>query len=259
MHSNNKEDLLSKIHANGFAVIENVLDHEFIVKIKDELNLAIQQEAKYHEDHNYQDYGMVLLCSLYNHSFIKLFDNKRLIEPFNEILGEGCIVYAYTSSSMPPNSKNYSARIHKDCPRMINGYITNIGATILLDDFTEENGATWFLPNSHQSVEAPTESYFYENADRLVAKAGSVWYFDARLWHAGGKNKTDQWRHALTINMCRPWMKQRVDIPRAMMDMELGDVSQQALQKLGFHTQVPANYDEYYAPPEKRKYTQKAE
>ena len=31
------------------------------------------------------------------------------------------------------------------------------------------------------------------------------------------------------------------------------------LQKLGFHTQVPASYDEYYLPAELRKYKQKAE
>jgi hypothetical protein len=54
-------------------------------------------------------------------------------------------------------------------------------------------------------------------------------------------------------------MKQRIDIPRAMSEMDLAGVSQQALQKLGFLAQVPANYDEYYAPIEQRKFRQKAE
>ena len=63
----------------------------------------------------------------------------------------------------------------------------------------------------------------------------------------------------MTINMCRPYMKQRIDIPRAMAHMDLSGVSQTALQKLGFLAQVPANYDEYYAPPELRKYKQPVE
>ncbi len=160
---------------------------------------------------------------------------------------------------MPPNKTNYSNRIHVDCPRIIPGYITNVGATILLDDFTEENGATWFLPYSQTREEQPSREEFEGNAKRVIAKAGTVWFFNARIWHAGGSNHTDQWRHAMTINMCRPYMKQRIDIPRAMAHMDLSGVSQTALQKLGFLAQVPANYDEYYAPPELRKYKQPVE
>ena len=54
-------------------------------------------------------------------------------------------------------------------------------------------------------------------------------------------------------------MKQRIDIPRAMAGMDLGGVSERALQKLGFHSQVPASYDEYYLPPAERKFKQAAE
>jgi len=126
-------------------------------------------------------------------------------------------------------------------------------------DFTLNNGATYYLPKSHKLAEPPTEEHFYANAKRFVAKAGSVWFFNARVWHAGGDNKTSQWRHGLTLNMCRPYMKQRIDIPRAMANMDLSSVSEKALQKLGFLAQTPANYDEYYVAPEKRKYRQKYE
>lgn len=75
-----------------------------------------------------------------------------------------------------------------------------MGATILLDDFTAENGATYFLPNSQLMNEAPSEEDFYKNAKRVIAPAG-IWFFNARIWHAGGQNHTNNWRHALTINM----------------------------------------------------------
>jgi len=247
------------IQDDGYCIVENVLTPEFTQQTKKELEIAMQKETDYHGTSNYNDYGMVLLCSLYNGSFLKLFDNKLLIDCIETVLGEGSIVYAYTSSSMPPNKTNYSRRIHVDCPRIIPGYMTNLGVTIALDDFTEENGATFFLPRSHQMTEPPTEEYFYKNAKRFIAKAGSVWFFNARIWHAGGDNKTSHWRHGLTLNMCRPYMKQRIDIPRAMAGMDLSNVSEKTLQKLGFLAQTPANYDEYYAAPEKRKYRQKYE
>lgn len=252
-------DFKNDILIQGYSIVENVLSPEFVTKAKAELEMAIEKEVEYHKTNEFSDFGMVLLCSLYGGAFIELFDNKKLNDAFNSVLGDGSIVYAYTSSSMPPHKSNYSNRIHVDCPRLIPEYVTNMGATILLDDFTEENGATWFLPFSQTMPEKPADEEFYRNGKRVIAKAGSVWFFNARVWHAGGNNLTDKWRHALTINMCRPYMKQRIDIPRAMQDMDLSNVSQQALQKLGFFAQVPASYDEYYTSPEKRKFKQPAE
>ncbi|MFM8759165.1 MAG: phytanoyl-CoA dioxygenase family protein, partial [Methylophilaceae bacterium] len=96
------------------------------------------------------------------------------------------------------------------------------------------------MPYSQTREDQPSREAFEAGAKRVIAKAGTVWFFNARIWHAGGSNHTDQWRHAMTINMCRPYMKQRIDIPRAMAGMDLSGVSQTALQKLGFLAQVPA-------------------
>lgn len=247
------------IEEDGYCIVNDVFTPEFVAQTKKELEAAIEKEVAWHGTKDFSDYGMVLLCALYGGNFLELFNNKTLIGCIETALGEGSIVYAYTSSSMPPNKTNYSRRIHVDSPRIIPGYMTNLGVTIALDDFTEENGATYFLPKSHTMATPPTEEEFYKNAKRFVAKAGSVWFFNARIWHAGGDNKTQQWRHGLTLNMCRPYMKQRIDIPRAMAHMDLSKMSEKALQKLGFLAQTPANYDEYYVAPEKRKYRQKYE
>lgn len=254
-----KETIYKEITENGYIIIENVLSKEFCERAKKELEIAIQKEEEYHKGKDYTDYAMVLICSIYGGAFLDIFDNDDLMLPFNTILGEGCTVYAYTSSSMPPGKTNYSRRIHVDCPRIIPGYITNMGATILLDDFTEENGATFFLPRSQERADEPGPEEFYGQGKRVIAPAGSVWFFNARIWHAGGDNHTDKWRHALTINMGRSWMKQRIDLPRAMAHMDLSNVSDKAKQKLGFFVQIPASLDEYYLPADQRKYRQKTE
>ena len=166
--------ILSQIHTQSPRALEN----------------AIQQEVAYHKTTNFSDYGMVLVCSLYGGKFIEIFDNSILIDGMNALLGDGCILYAYTSSSMPPDKSNYSKRIHVDSPRFIsNDYYTNAGAMVILDDFTE----------------------------------------------------------------------QRIDIPRAMSEMDQSKLSETAKQKLGFFAQVPASYDEYYVQPEFRKFKQKVE
>ena len=217
---------------------------------------AIDADAKQYGNAGAHDHAMVLLCALHGGAFLELLDNERLMEPFNAVLGDECIIYAYTSSSMPPRGDNFSVRVHTDSPRLIPGYVTNMGVTILLDNFTEQNGATWYLPASHTRLDAPAGEEFYPHASRLIAPAGSAFFFNARLWHAGGRNETDRWRHALTINMCRPYMKQRIDIPRAMAAMSMAGVSERAQQKLGFFSQPPASLEEYYLPPEQRPYRQ---
>jgi ectoine hydroxylase-related dioxygenase (phytanoyl-CoA dioxygenase family) len=251
-----REEAARAIAGDGYIVARDVLPAAFVKRARHELMAAIESDSGRYGPQAARDYAMVMLCSLHGGTFLDLFEIDRLVEPFNAVLGDECIVYAYTSSSMPPNGRNYSVRIHTDCPRVIPGYVTNMGATILLDDFTEENGATWFLPGSQWTVPPPSEDEFYGRAKRLIAPAGSVLFFNARLWHAGGDNHTDRWRHALTINMCRPYMKQRIDIPRAMKDMNLSNVSDRVKQKLGFFSQPPASLEEYYLPPEQRSFRQ---
>jgi ectoine hydroxylase-related dioxygenase (phytanoyl-CoA dioxygenase family) len=247
-----------EIQTTGYAIVRGILPPDYIARARQQLMAAIEAETKLPYN-NKNDFAMVLLCSLYGGAMLELFEIKALTDHFDAVLGEGCIVYAYTSSSMPPGLTNYSRRIHVDCPRIIPGYITNMGATIALDDFTEENGATYILPGSQERATPPDDEEFYVHAKRFIAPAGSVLFFNARLWHAGGQNKTEHWRHALTINMARPWMKQRLDIPRAMAHTDLTGQPECVLQKLGFLAQVPADYAEYYAPPEKRKYRQRTE
>jgi ectoine hydroxylase-related dioxygenase (phytanoyl-CoA dioxygenase family) len=248
-----------QIAEDGQVIVTEVFAPPEVRTLKAALERAIDAEAEYHGNATYADYGMVLLCALYGREFVELCGHDRLMAPFHAVMGAGCIIYAYTSSSMPPNGKNYSARIHVDCPRLILGYVTNMGAMILLDDFTVDNGATWFLSGSHTRSDPPTEEEFFAKASRLVAPAGSVWYMNARIWHRGGENRTSHWRHALTINMCRPWMKQRLDIPRAMSGIDLTGAPELAKQKLGFFAQPPASYDEFYVPPERRTFRQPTE
>ncbi|MFY2561411.1 phytanoyl-CoA dioxygenase family protein [Corallococcus terminator] len=247
------------IEQEGYVVIEGVMPPDFVARARVEMAEAIRKEEAWHEGRPYRDQNMVLLCALYGGAFWSLFDLEPVMAPFESVMGPGCTVYAYTSSSMPPGQGNYSTRIHVDCPRLIPGYVTNMGATLLVDDFTEENGATWFLPGSHTRAEAPDEDVFHAQGLRLIAPAGSGFFFNARLWHAGGQNQSHQWRHALTLNMCRPYMKQRIDIPRALAHLDLSDMSRRARQKLGFLAQVPASLDEYYAPPSQRKFQQETE
>lgn len=111
---------------------------------------------------------------------------------------------------MSPRRGKYSSRIHVDDARIIQNCTAKVAALIAIDEFTEENGATWVPEGSHELASGPSEDEFFRKAKRLVCPAGTI--------------------------RCSP----------------------RTLQNMGIHAQVPASCDEYYAPPERRAFRQRA-
>jgi Phytanoyl-CoA dioxygenase (PhyH) len=255
----NMSDFLEQIDKIGFCTIEDVVSLDLVSRLKGDLQKAIELEAEYHKTRNYPDYGMVLFCPLYGQSFVELLECEDFMTPVESVMGKNCILYSYTSTSLPPSKGNYASRIHNDCNHTIPvDYITKFQTLVALDDFTLENGATYILPGSHRLQGPPSSEEFYRDAIRLTMKAGSVWYAHAKLWHAGATNNTQNWRHGVASVYCRSYMKQRIDVPKLMHDRS-SQLSAGTLQKLGFLAQVPESYDEYYAPADKRKFRQPLE
>jgi len=59
-----------------------------------------------------------------------------------------------------------------------------------LDDFTEANGATRFVPGSHKLNRAPREDEAGVATVAMAAPAGSAVVFESRVWHRTGHNST---------------------------------------------------------------------
>lgn len=59
-----------------------------------------------------------------------------------------------------------------------------------VDDFTEENGATRFVPGSHKLNRAPLPEEAGIDTVPMEAPAGSVVIFESRVWHKTGFNRT---------------------------------------------------------------------
>ena len=123
-----------------------------------------------------------------------------------------------------------------------------------MDDFTEENGATYYLPGSHKKEELPREEDFYANAKRALAKRGDMIILNARLVHAAGINKTNDTRHALTLNFCRSFMRQRFDYPRLLEKEVIQGLGNDGKRLIGMNVRMPTSLEEFYLPEEERLY-----
>jgi ectoine hydroxylase-related dioxygenase (phytanoyl-CoA dioxygenase family) len=201
------------------------------------------------------DAGMIHNCFMSGSVMREHLSSQRLRLATDALLCKNAIIYAYQSSSLSPGQGNYGSRIHVDCPRFVPGYRTNLGYVLALQPFTRENGGTWVLPGSHLAERIPELPEFEQGAVQLTCRGGDAIFFDARLVHRAGVNHTDQWRHAITINFCRPFMRSRFDFPKMLSGISwVKDLDSSARKFLGFDVRMPSSLSEFYLPPSERLY-----
>lgn len=75
-----------------------------------------------------------------------------------------------------------------------------------LDDFTEANGATRVVPDSHGDVDPRA----FTHSDTVAAEMprGSVVLYTGRTVHGGGANTSEQWRTGVNVDYVLGWLRQ---------------------------------------------------
>lgn len=249
------EDFEYSIKRLGYYKIDNCIkDKNLLSALSRDLDAAIAEDSK-EQDQGYRFYDIVHQLFGRGESFLDLMMDPVLNECAEKILSPTCIIHSYNAVKLMPSRGNNATKVHRDCPRFYGqDYPLALQALICLDPFTLENGATHMLPASHHIPERPSDEYFYKNSTRMVGNPGDVIFFDSLVWHAGGENMTQQPRRGLTIVYTRAFMKQQIDLPRAIPADYIAKMPEKARQKIGMDVRVPANMDEFSMPEEKRFY-----
>lgn len=125
---------------------------------------------------------------------------------------------------------------------------------IVLDDYTELNGATRIIPGSHQwgSDRLGDE----KEAIPVVCPRGSVIYFLGTTWHSGGANRTTKPRYAATIQYCQPYIRPLENLmigidPRRALS---GEIPRKIVDMMGYRSAIPfIGYGTYCGLPGRRR------
>ncbi|HKG05552.1 MAG TPA: phytanoyl-CoA dioxygenase family protein, partial [Pedobacter sp.] len=246
------------IKAYGWVVLEDALPEEFIDEINDALPAAYEFRRWMQVNNGIGTNMAGTLHHLveYGNFSLKFLEMKCCDSFIRHFLAGNYILNSLGAVINVKDTKPYLQLVHRDIRTFTGDLKLMIQMMVVLDDFTIENGATYFLSGSHKHDTKPDDQYFYDHADRLVAKKGSVVLFDSNLWHAAGKNNTDLQRRALTMAFTKPFFKQQLDYPR-LLGYDIKEyLSDDLKQLLGYNSRVPANLDEYYQPLENRMYKQ---
>ena len=74
----------------------------------------------------------------------------------------------------------------------LNGsFFLNCQSTIMIDDFTAENGATLVAPGTQRRARFPTHEEFDRVSVPVTGRAGTVMLMTGLLWHRPGGDRTD--------------------------------------------------------------------
>ncbi len=196
----------------------------------------------------------------YHHTVVLSPEQLSLLNPnplhdfLEYYFGGRYILNTMGTSYVEPNMGVYTQNIHRDIRSFSGEGRLTVNVLIMLDDCTEENGATWMLEGSQKQDEKPDQDFFYENAVRAVGKAGDVLVFESNIWHAAGVNHSDKPRRIITPFFSRPLMKQSLDYPRAFGYDFAERIPAQLKQILGYNALTPTTISEFYKPKEKRFY-----
>ncbi len=86
--------------------------------------------------------------------------------------------------------------------RINSSFPLNAQATIPLDDFVAETGATAYLPYSQRELRYPTEDDrrdFYARAERMLGRPGDCIIFNGMCWHCAMPNVSERDRSGVLI------------------------------------------------------------
>ena len=250
------DDFKIRMEIDGWYQFQNAYSEDLIDSVNedlsklDEIYAPIQKDAGVYNDSVNAYHHTLMVCP----SMMKLLDPNPIHELLKNYFGGKYILNTMGASIVNPNTTIYTQKIHRDIRSHTNGLNILTNTLIMLDDSTEENGATWMYSGSHKRPEKPDQDEFYSNSVRATGKKGDVLIFDGNIWHAAGENKSKQVRRILTPIYTKPFMKQQLDYPRAFGYDYALTISSELKQTLGYNSLVPTRLDEFYQPSEKRFY-----
>lgn len=239
---------------DGVTVVNDVVSEVGVAELRAAVDRALVDDRDLYAGRPGKADFICLDLVTHGGPFLRFLENQIYDQFYGRILGEKWILYSFTSTVVQPDVAQYTCEIHTDTNRHVPTYDLGALGTLALDDFTFDNGTTWFLKGSHLLPDQPSEDEFYERAVRFERPAGSVAFFHPRVWHAGGVNTTGATRSGCTTYACRSFMRPRLDFARLTADQDLSEIGDHGRRVLGYDVRVPVSLDEFYVDPEHRLY-----
>jgi len=209
-----------KLERDGFAVIADVLSESHVARVRSRLVEVARRERAAGIDHdprwedgprNQRVFGLLNKGA----EFVALVEHPIALALMEHLLDPMFLLSSITANITGPGG--HPMYLHYDQDYMPQPWpqfplVANI--IWMLDDFTDQNGTTRFIPGSHREDHAGwTPDAMNERRGETIGvagRAGSLVCLDGRVLHQTGANTTsDELRHGVIAYYCQPWIRQQ--------------------------------------------------
>jgi ectoine hydroxylase-related dioxygenase (phytanoyl-CoA dioxygenase family) len=200
------EDVHEYFNENGYAIMPGVLSDDEV----EEIRAILLRLAAWEREHGtaFLYGGGDTLQRIYNllnkHPIFRdLIQRPLILEIMDDLFDRDTLHNKYLLCSWHANiigGGGEAQILHVDSavPEPLPPWIIRANINYLLDDYTEQNGATLCLPGSHKFLRKPTAAD-QKRTDlvTMTAPKGSLAIWTGHLWHKSGRNQTSKERMGL--------------------------------------------------------------
>ena len=212
---------IKKYNEDGFVIIDNVIDEDFLNKVKLATTKIVEKASLIDNSNDQYDLAD-------NHSRSKI-SVRRIKQPhsfdntFKDLLYYPSVIQK-VKSLLGPNFRLHNGKInlkspsagdlvdwHQDWAFYPHSNDDVLAVGIMLDDMTSENGSVLFIPGSHKgkiynhhhngyfagAIDIEKDNIDLSDAFEVTGKAGSITIHHARLLHASKPNNSNNMRRFL--------------------------------------------------------------
>jgi ectoine hydroxylase-related dioxygenase (phytanoyl-CoA dioxygenase family) len=121
-----------------------------------------------------------------HHECARLSRHPQVLGACRHLIGQPFRLSSLMARTVRPRSREQA--LHVDAKADSEGWPV-VGFILMVDAFSMDNGATRFVPGSHEWPEAPAE----ERSSHVLARgpAGSLVIYNGSVWHGHSANQTD--------------------------------------------------------------------
>lgn len=229
------EELFEHLDEHGYVVLEGAMTEAEANELRERSVELVFNEREdgselYLDDKSQRVWNIVNKGRI----FEEMIQHPQVLAFQEYLLGTDCTLSSFTVNFIGAGSP--ASGLHIDyplgnLPPPLPTFALCANTVYLLDDFTEENGATRVVPGSHKRGYGPKSGEEYTDVIQITGKKGDIIIVHGHIWHSSGENRTDQPRVGLLGFFCRSFMKPQQDHLK-IISQEIIDRASPNLQRL---------------------------
>ena len=201
-------DVAQRLMDDGYVVVTGMMDADSVQASRDELTRVLS--ATRTGRNAFEGYSTQRIYALFakTRTFDQAATDPLLLAVLDQVLGHYQLS-APVGICIGPGEK--AQILHRDdaiypVPEPHPPLVVN--TMWPLDEFTEENGATRFIPGSHRWEPGRTPGPDDQIATAVMSPGSAMFYLGS-LWHSGGANRTNAPRLGVILEYAAGWLRQQ--------------------------------------------------